>query len=346
VVDNSGAVQKHEAYSAFGQTTIDSNPSVKENYGFSGGFTDGESGLINHWKRWASPATANWMSQDPIGFSGRDANLYSYVGNAPTTWTDPTGLMRLTMIKAAEPDFGETSWWVWILGGESASSREWVRREMIREERRQAEERLKGSDDLVGDGQCAGKQTKWLYNGGTSSSWDSLATGADTMKQGMVFVPGMMIWLASELYVKPEAEFLWWLGGRGWRLFQIGGKYILRRGEAEMTKEAFEKLLERWNWLKSLPGEEHHAISKKIWDQLQKHKKLKGCYQVKDPRFWTKGVDRASHNGFETWHREYENKVIEWLKTHEKATQEDFENWLRWLYENDPDLKPRFPGLL
>src|SRR5262249_20125440 len=85
VVDNSGTVQKHLSYSAFGQTTADTNPTLKENIGFTGGFTDGESGLINHWQRWQNPATATWMSQDPIGFAGGDTSLYAYVGNSPTT---------------------------------------------------------------------------------------------------------------------------------------------------------------------------------------------------------------------------------------------------------------------
>jgi hypothetical protein len=31
---------------------------------------------------------------DPLGFAGEDANLTRYVGNAPTQYTDPTGLAR------------------------------------------------------------------------------------------------------------------------------------------------------------------------------------------------------------------------------------------------------------
>ncbi len=33
------------------------------------------------------------FSQDPIGFNGRDENLYGYVGNSPTNATDPSGLI-------------------------------------------------------------------------------------------------------------------------------------------------------------------------------------------------------------------------------------------------------------
>ena len=34
-----------------------------------------------------------FISQDPIGFAGEDANLYRYVGNNPVNATDPSGLV-------------------------------------------------------------------------------------------------------------------------------------------------------------------------------------------------------------------------------------------------------------
>jgi len=37
------------------------------------------------------------FSQDPIGFQAGDANLYRYVGNGPTTRTDPSGLEEVTL---------------------------------------------------------------------------------------------------------------------------------------------------------------------------------------------------------------------------------------------------------
>ena len=39
------------------------------------------------------PGIGRWLSQDPIGFSAGDANLYRYVGNTPITRTDPSGLV-------------------------------------------------------------------------------------------------------------------------------------------------------------------------------------------------------------------------------------------------------------
>ncbi|MBX9585169.1 MAG: hypothetical protein K2X87_33090 [Gemmataceae bacterium] len=39
-----------------------------------------------------SPTLGRFITQDPIGFSGGDVNLYGFVGNCPTDMTDPSGL--------------------------------------------------------------------------------------------------------------------------------------------------------------------------------------------------------------------------------------------------------------
>ena len=38
------------------------------------------------------PTIGRWLSEDPIGFEAADPNLYRYVRNNPTNFTDPTGL--------------------------------------------------------------------------------------------------------------------------------------------------------------------------------------------------------------------------------------------------------------
>lgn len=40
------------------------------------------------------PTVGRWLSQDPIGFQAGDPNLYRYVGNSPTNFTDPSGLHK------------------------------------------------------------------------------------------------------------------------------------------------------------------------------------------------------------------------------------------------------------
>ena len=42
------------------------------------------------------PTVGRFISLDPIGFDGGDANQYQYVGNSPTNGSDPTGLDELT----------------------------------------------------------------------------------------------------------------------------------------------------------------------------------------------------------------------------------------------------------
>jgi hypothetical protein len=48
--------------------------------------------LVN---RWYDPGVGRWISEDPIGFAGGDANLMRYAENSPTQRTDPTGLLTL-----------------------------------------------------------------------------------------------------------------------------------------------------------------------------------------------------------------------------------------------------------
>jgi len=45
-----------------------------------------------------------FISEDPIGFAGRDLNSYGYVGNNPTNYRDPSGLERLNyVLKPGKP---------------------------------------------------------------------------------------------------------------------------------------------------------------------------------------------------------------------------------------------------
>jgi RHS repeat-associated protein len=42
------------------------------------------------------PTQGRWLAEDPIAFNAGDANLYRYVGNSPTDFTDPTGQQKMT----------------------------------------------------------------------------------------------------------------------------------------------------------------------------------------------------------------------------------------------------------
>lgn len=51
--------------------------------------------------RYYDPANGRWVTQDPMGFSAGDSNLFRYVTNAPTIGTDPTGLLLFSNTEVA-----------------------------------------------------------------------------------------------------------------------------------------------------------------------------------------------------------------------------------------------------
>jgi hypothetical protein len=78
---------------------------------------------------------------------------------------------------------------------------------------------------------------------------------------------------------------------------------------------------------------------------LEKHPTLRGRYQPRDPRFTTQAIDEAAHRGYQTWHRELDAEVVQWLEAeaNQAATPAQFEAWLRWRY-SQPDLLARCPN--
>jgi RHS repeat-associated protein len=51
--------------------------------------TDG-TGLLYYRARYYSPVLQRFILEDPIGFNAVDPNLYAYVFNGPTNYSDPT----------------------------------------------------------------------------------------------------------------------------------------------------------------------------------------------------------------------------------------------------------------
>jgi hypothetical protein len=90
-------------------------------------------------------------------------------------------------------------------------------------------------------------------------------------------------------------------------------------------------------------GQEHHIISRPIAAELERHETLSGIYQPRDPRFVSRAVDEKAHCGYQEWHREVDREVIEWLQLRKKATPEQFEAFLREIY-NRPAMRARFPN--
>jgi len=91
LTDFSEATVEGYNYDTFGNVERFGN-AVQNTYGFTGREYDIETGLYYYRARYYDPETGRFISKDPIGFAGGDANLYNYVLGDPINWTDPWGL--------------------------------------------------------------------------------------------------------------------------------------------------------------------------------------------------------------------------------------------------------------
>jgi RHS repeat-associated protein len=91
VTNASGALQDVITYDAYGNFT-ESNSGMLGSYTYAGMEFDSTTQLYYSRARYYDATTGRWISQDPLGFNAGDSNLYRYVLNQPTYWTDPSGL--------------------------------------------------------------------------------------------------------------------------------------------------------------------------------------------------------------------------------------------------------------
>ncbi|MGQ9524333.1 MAG: NHL domain-containing protein [Armatimonadota bacterium] len=103
VADSAGRAVKILEYTAFGELLSDSNPTFQLPVGFAGGLADPDTGLVLFgWRSYDSIA-GRWTSRDPILFEGTDLNLYLYLGNAPLSGRDPSGLQESPYRRPIKP---------------------------------------------------------------------------------------------------------------------------------------------------------------------------------------------------------------------------------------------------
>jgi RHS repeat-associated protein len=91
LTDSSGTIQTQYTYEPFGNATV-SGAANGNSYQFTGRENDG-TGLYYSRHRYYHPSFQRFISQDPLGFIG-GVNMYGYVGNNPTNFTDHVGLQE------------------------------------------------------------------------------------------------------------------------------------------------------------------------------------------------------------------------------------------------------------
>jgi len=79
-------------YDGFGNITSESAPATGGNLLFQGMYYDRPVTEFIDGARAESPSMGRFTEDDPIGFRAGDANLYRFVGNNATNFTDPSGL--------------------------------------------------------------------------------------------------------------------------------------------------------------------------------------------------------------------------------------------------------------
>jgi RHS repeat-associated protein len=86
---SAGALQTSYGYDPCGVAQVSGTASDNP-FQYTGRENDGTS-LLHYRNRYYSPAWARFVSEDPIGLSGGDVNLYRYVANNPEQGRDPSG---------------------------------------------------------------------------------------------------------------------------------------------------------------------------------------------------------------------------------------------------------------
>ncbi len=86
LTDSSGTVVLSRDYDAYGNLTVNSG-TARSPFGYSGEYTDAESGLVYLRARYYDPLTQQFLTKDTM----LTQLPYSYVNGNPTNWRDPSG---------------------------------------------------------------------------------------------------------------------------------------------------------------------------------------------------------------------------------------------------------------
>ena len=89
LLDSVATIQTQYTYEPFGKTFATGTAS-SNSFQYTGREND-NIGILHYRARQYSPVFQRFVSEDPLRFGGRQINLYSYVRNSPTRYTDPRG---------------------------------------------------------------------------------------------------------------------------------------------------------------------------------------------------------------------------------------------------------------
>lgn len=105
VIDSDGNVLNHITYDSFGQITSETNPDIDFRFSYTGREFDEETGQNYYRARYYDASVGQFISEDTIGFSAGDANLYRYVFNSPLIFIDPSGNSFYSFLNSADQFF-------------------------------------------------------------------------------------------------------------------------------------------------------------------------------------------------------------------------------------------------
>ena len=108
VVDAKGKVISSLEYNAFG--VLVNATGDKPLFRYTGKMFDDATGLQWNVNRWYDANVGRWISEDPIGFEAKDANLIKYVSNSPLSYLDYDGKKRLVFIFEGFGGYGISGW--------------------------------------------------------------------------------------------------------------------------------------------------------------------------------------------------------------------------------------------
>lgn len=115
-----GTSQQNVVYGAFGNVrSLTGSPTNRQRY--TGREIDNDTQLYNYRARYYDPSTGRFISEDPLGFNA-GINFYTYVGNNPINFNDPSGLIDYgkatqALIDMANGGAGVFTGGVQIVGG-------------------------------------------------------------------------------------------------------------------------------------------------------------------------------------------------------------------------------------